>query len=75
MESNFKSVIAEVTPNFNKNTMYGKIRYIVDSPINYLKDKNLILILTYAFKLKNIWPTKEDFIRKYRILHYVIRSK
>ncbi|SHD75685.1 hypothetical protein [Schnuerera ultunensis] len=47
----FKTMIAEVTPNFNKNTMYGKIRYIVDSPINYLKDKNLILILTYASKL------------------------
>ena len=57
LELKFKSVTAEVTPNFSKNTMYGKIRYVVTNPIPSVEKR---LIINSGYKLYSATIDGED---------------
>jgi hypothetical protein len=43
VELKYKSVKAEIIPDLEKNTMYGKIQYILDNILGYPAEKNFII--------------------------------
>lgn len=56
-ELNFKSVTAEVTPNLGKNTMYGKMRYIISNPRPPVEKR---LIINSGYELYSVTANGED---------------
>ncbi|GMG97329.1 M1 aminopeptidase family protein [Tepidimicrobium xylanilyticum] len=54
---NFQSVTAEVRPDFRRNTIYGKIRYIVD---NYISSAEKRMIINSGYELYSIRINGED---------------